>query len=126
MKPEAKAAQQKLEDLNRRSESYSRWFRARRPRKIGDVVAQVVQRRGYAQAESARQLEEAWVIAVGEQGAGSTRVGKLRRGTLELLVASSLVMQELTFQKKKLLAAMQQSVPDAQIEQLRFRVGKIV
>ncbi len=123
--PDTRENKQKLEDLCNRSKAYSRWSRARRPKKIGDIVAQVVQRKGYAQAEAARQLEEAWSSAVGELGNRSTRVGKIRRGNLEIIVASSLVMQELSFRKKNLLTAMQKSVPEAQIEQLRFRVGKI-
>lgn len=114
-----------LSDLSRRSAAYSRWFRARRPKKISNVVAQVMQRRGYAQIENARQLQQAWQSVAGEGVARSTRVGRVRRRTLEVLVVSSLMMQELTFQKQKLLTAMQRELPDAQIEKLRFRVGKI-
>jgi predicted nucleic acid-binding Zn ribbon protein len=111
-----------LGDMSRRSSSYSRWFRARQPKKIGRVVAQLMQRRGYAQIENARRLEEAWQSVIGDF-ASSTRVGTVRRGTLEVLVASSLMMQELTFQKQRILQAMQQAYPEGKINKIRFRVG---
>ena len=111
-----------LDDMSRRSSSYSRWFRARQPRKIGRVVAQLMQRRGYAQIENARRLEEAWQSVIGDL-ASFTRVGAVRRGTLEVLVASSLMMQELTFQKQRILQAMQQAYPEGKINKIRFRVG---
>jgi len=119
-----------LSDMSRRSTSYGRWFRARQPKKIGKVVAQLMQRRGYAQIASARRLEEAWQTAIGDSAPsissrGSTRVGTVRRGTLEVLVASSLMMQELTFQKQQLLQAMQQAYPEGKIEKLRFRIGNM-
>jgi predicted nucleic acid-binding Zn ribbon protein len=113
-----------LSDMSHRSSSYSRWFRARQPKKIGKVVAQLMQRRGYAQIENARQLEEAWQSVIGDL-AMSTRVGAVRRGTLEVLVASSLVMQELTFQKQGILRAMQQVYPEGKIEKIRFRIGSM-
>jgi len=113
-----------LSDMSRRSSSYSRWFRARQPKKIGKVVAQVMQRRGYAQIENARQLEEAWQSVIGDL-ATSARVGAVRRGTLEVLVVSSLMMQEFTFQKERLLRAMQQAYPVGKIERIRFRIGNI-
>ena len=114
-----------LSELSRRSAAYRRWFHARQPKKIGNVVAQVMQRTGYAQAEAARQIDEVWQKAAGEGLARTTRVGKVRRGRLEIMVASSLVMQELTFQKKRLLADVQQELPEMKIESIRFRVGKI-
>ena len=111
-----------LGDMSRRSSSYSRWFRARQPKKIGRVVAQLMQRRGYAQIENARRLEEAWQSVIGDL-ASFTRVGVVRRGTLEVLVASSLMMQELTFQKQRILQAMRQAYPEGKINKIRFRGG---
>ena len=114
-----------LGDLLRRKEAVGRWYRARQPKKIGNVIAQVMQRRGYAQIEHARKLEEGWVRAAGDRVNRVTQVGVIRRGTLEVTVSSSLMMQELTFQKQNLLSSMQEAVPEANIRKLRFRVGKI-
>ena len=116
-------------ELSRKSESYSRWFRARQPKKIGNVVAQLMQRRGFAQIENSRQLEDAWDSVIGNSVIGdraaTSRVGAIRRGTLEVWVVSSLMMQELTFQKQRILQDMQQAYPAGKIKKIRFRVGSI-
>jgi predicted nucleic acid-binding Zn ribbon protein len=112
-------------DLLRRKEAVGRWYRASQPKKIKNVIAQVMQRRGYAQMEHARQLEDGWLRAAGEELNRVTQVGSIRRGTLEVTVSSSLMLQELTFQKQKLLTSMQEVMPEANIRKLRFRVGNI-
>ncbi len=111
-----------LSEMSRRSASYSRWFRARQPKKVGNVIARLMQRRGYAQIENARRLEEAWKSVIGDF-ASTTRVGSVRRGTLEVWVASSLMMQEMTFQKKRILQAMRQAYPEGKISKIRFRIS---
>ena len=113
-----------FDDLERRRATQQRRFYARRPKRIDNVIAQVVQRRGYAQVRATGDREEAWQTAVGEV-ASATRVGALRRGNLEILVANSLLMQELTFRKEELITKLQTALPDAGIKQLRFRVGQI-
>ena len=54
-----------------------------------------------------------------------TRVGMLRRGKLEVTVANSMLVQELTFQKPDLLKALRERLPDETIRDLRFRVGAV-
>ncbi len=115
---------QQFEDLDRRRGAQQRRFFARQPKRIDNVLAQVVQRRGYAQVRAAGERDEAWEQAVGEV-ASATRVGALKRGTLEVVVAHSLLMQELTFRKEELLSKLQTALPDAGIKQLRFRVGQV-
>lgn len=115
---------EQFQDLERRRASQQRRFFARRPKRIDNVLAQVVQRRGYAQVRAASERDEAWQSAVG-QFASATQVGALRRGTLEIRVENSLLMQELTFRKEELLGKLQTAMPDAGIKQLRFRVGQI-
>ena len=118
-------ANEQLQDLQRRRASHQRWFNAKRPKPIGNVIAQLVQRRGYAQVRAAGERENAWQGAVGDELAAVTSVYKLRRGVLEVLVANSLLMQELTFRKEELLVSLQAELPEAGIKQLRFRVGQI-
>jgi len=113
---------EQFEDMERRRAKQERSFFARRPKQIGNVIAQVVQQRGYAQVRAGSEREEAWSQAVGEL-ASVTRVGALRRGTLEIQVSDSLLMQELTFRKEELIKKLQTALPDAGIKQLRFRVG---
>ena len=44
---------------------------------------------------------------------------------LEVTVSNSTIVQELTFQKQQILAELQAELPDANIRDLRFRVGTI-
>jgi len=113
-----------FDDLERTRAKQERRYYARRPKRISNVIAQVVQRRGYAQVRAAGDREVAWTEAVGEL-ASSTRVGGVRRGTLEIHVVNSLLMQELTFRKEELITKLQTALPDAGIKQLRFRVGQV-
>lgn len=115
---------EQLEDLERRRATQQRRFYARSPKRIGNVIAQVVQKRGYAQVRAAGDRDEAWTEAAGEV-ALATRVGALRRGTLEVQVPNSLLMQELTFRKEELIKKLQTALPDAGIKQLKFRLGQI-
>jgi len=114
---------EELEDLERRRASHQRWFNAKRPKQIGNVIAQLVQRKGYAQVRAAGERDEAWRKSAGEPLVESTRVAGIRRGVFEVLVANSLMMQELTFRKEELLASLQDLLPEEGIKQLRFRLG---
>jgi hypothetical protein len=44
---------------------------------------------------------------------------------LEITVVSSIVIQELTFQKEQILTAMREQCPDTNIRDLKFRIGRI-
>jgi predicted nucleic acid-binding Zn ribbon protein len=102
-----------------------RFQKRRGPEKIGDIVAQLMARRGFARVQSAAAFQEAWRQAAGEVIAGFTRVGPCRRGKLEIIVANSTLVQELQFQKQSLVAALARLAPDENIKDLRFRVGEV-
>ena len=72
---------------------------ARGPQTIGNVLSELMARRGFARVQSAAAYEAAWREAAGPLAAKYTRVGLLRRGTLEVVVANSTLVQELGFQK---------------------------
>jgi len=95
------------------------------PELIGDVLAQLQARRGFAAVHTAALCEEAWREAAGELAARYCRVGAIRRGTLEVTVANSTLLQELSFQKPALLRTLANLVPDKRINGLRLRVGPI-
>jgi predicted nucleic acid-binding Zn ribbon protein len=107
------------EDLQRRRP------KTRGPRKMADVLSGLMARRGYAQQLSHGQCAEAWRQSVGEHLARHSHAGVVRRGVLEVTVRNSTVMQELSFQKKRLLQQLAQLVPDQRIRDVRFRVGAI-
>ena len=95
------------------------------PQKIADVLAQLMARRGFARTRAAANCEAAWREASGELAARFTRVGQVRRGKLEVTVASSTLVQELTFQKRTILRTLSRLLPEDQISDLQFRVGPI-
>ena len=97
----------------------------RRPKRTGDIIGQMMARQGYAQTKSNDELNEAWEIAVGPKFTKSTKAGRINRGTLEVHVASSAAMSQLSFQKKQLLSAMQQQLPQNKIKDLRFKLGNV-
>jgi predicted nucleic acid-binding Zn ribbon protein len=97
----------------------------RGPQTIGNVLSELMSRRGYARVQSAAAYDDAWREAAGPLAAQYTRVGALRRGTLEVVVANSTLIQELGFQKQTLLTTLAQLLPNEGIENLRFRVGNL-
>jgi len=97
----------------------------RGPQAIGDVLSELMARSGYARVQSAAAYDAAWREAAGPLAAKYTRVGLLRRGTWEIIVAHSALVQELGFQKHELLQALTELLPDEGIKNLRFRAGSI-
>ena len=98
---------------------------ARGPQTIGNVLSELMARRGYARVQSAAAYDVAWREAAGPLAAKHSRPGQLRRGVLEVVVANSTLMQELGFQKAMLLKALEKLLPDGGIKNLRFRVGNL-
>lgn len=80
---------------------------------------------GFARVQSAAKANEAWRSVIGERFKNVTRPNTLNRGVLEVLVANSAVLQELTFQKKKILKKLTAALPDAKIADLKFRVAVV-
>jgi len=67
----------------------------------------------------------AWREAVGEEFAEVTRPGPVRRGVMEVTVAHSALVQELTFEKAELLARLKETMGQNELSDLRFRVGPL-
>ncbi len=93
------------------------------PQSIADVMSGLLAKRGYAQTQAAAEMTAAWARAVGPQFAGQTAPGRIRNGVLEVIVANSAVLQELTFEKKNVLNNLIEIVPENSIRDLRFRIG---
>ena len=98
---------------------------AKGPEPIGDILAQLMARRGFARVRSAEAFDAAWRAAAGEMLSKFTRTGSVRRGKLEVTVANSTLVQELSFQKPQLLKTLAELLPDEKIDDLRFRVGPV-
>ncbi len=96
-----------------------------RPQRAGDVLANLMARKGYAQQMTASACAEAWVESVGAKWSSASRPGNVRRGVLEVTVANSSVLQELTFRHRQLVTDLQKLIPEQNIESIRFRIGVI-
>jgi predicted nucleic acid-binding Zn ribbon protein len=98
---------------------------SRGPQSIGNILSELMARRGFARVQSAAALEAAWREAAGELTSKYSRVGAVKRGKLEVVVSSSAILQELSYQKRAILSALAKSLPDERIKDLRLRVGAI-
>jgi predicted nucleic acid-binding Zn ribbon protein len=112
-------------DFLARRQREQRRHHARKPKTIGNVLAQLITARGYGRIQADSNFAGAWQTAVGPALAKYTLPGRLRRGVLEITVTNSMAVQELTFQKQQILAKLQTQLPDARIRDLRFRIGAI-
>ena len=116
---------EQLEHLAQRAAQHRRRFHARQPKKLSDVMAQLVVKRGLGKKRSNEQLQAAWQAAAGPALGKFSQAVAVRRGKLEVLVASSLMMQEIGFARGHIVAELQQKLPEAKIEDLKLRVGPI-
>jgi predicted nucleic acid-binding Zn ribbon protein len=114
-----------IRDFTAHRDREARRFHARKPKKIGDVLAQLITKRGYGRVQSIENLDAAWQSAAGEALARASRPGLLKRGVLEITVGNSTVVQELSFQKQQILTVLRDQLPDTKIRDLRFRIGAI-
>lgn len=97
----------------------------RAPRAIKELLSELMARRGFARVRAGSQCEAAWREAVGPFIAERSRVGSSRRGVLEVIVVSSMLVQEIGFKKRDLVAELRRLLPDEGINDLRVRVGQI-
>jgi predicted nucleic acid-binding Zn ribbon protein len=96
-----------------------------RPKPIGSIMAELMARRGYARLQATSTFADAWSAAAGPQLGKFSKAGNVRRGVLEVFVANSTMLQEVTFQKANLIKKLAELAPDQNISDLKFRVGNI-
>ena len=96
-----------------------------KPHRIGDVLAELLARQGYAREQSCQRYVDAWRDAAGEMLAACSRATQVRRGVLEVLVNSSTMIQEIAFQKTALLQRLAAALPEENIRDLRLRIGPV-
>jgi hypothetical protein len=115
--------EQDFDQANELVKRRQRFFR--RPKRPADLLGQLMARKGYAQSETANELESTWNEIVGTNWQTKTKVGSIRRGVLEIIVSNSSANQQLAFQKKKLLLELQKQLPKNNLKNLRFTIGSI-
>ena len=95
---------------------------------LGEILSRLFTARGWGRRQDRLRLEEAWAAAVADCGlaAGPTKVGALRRGVLEVVVGSGVLLQELAhFHKRRLLEQLRPRLPGTTVTDLRFRAGVV-
>ena len=98
----------------------------RGPRALSEILGELFTVRGYGRLRALSELEEAWNTAVGEPHCHQTRLGEVRRGVLNVIVAHPTLLEELAaFRKPALLQALRTGAPGTPIHDIRFRVGPI-
>jgi predicted nucleic acid-binding Zn ribbon protein len=95
--------------------------RGRRPAKIGDVLASVLDRAGLTERIEQAQVFPEWGSLVGAHLAAVTEPVALRRdGTLVVAVATSAWMQELTLMEPQLLRSINRVPGRPAVARLRW------
>jgi predicted nucleic acid-binding Zn ribbon protein len=92
------------------------------PKRIGDLLGLIMARYGYAQSAGRAELERAWDEIVDGRAKEKTRLGPIRRGVLEIAVDSASLLADLeSFEKDRLLAALQAKLGPTTVRGLKFR-----
>jgi predicted nucleic acid-binding Zn ribbon protein len=98
------------------------------PESLSEILSRLFTARGWGRRQGRLHLERAWEESAAACGvaAGQTRVAGLRRGVLEVVVANSVLLQELAhYHKRKLLEALRGRLAGTTLTDLRFRAGVI-
>jgi Dna[CI] antecedent, DciA len=94
------------------------------PTPLSDILNDLFALRGYRRLCARQALEDVWNNVVGESYYRKTRLGELRNGVLRVVVANSMVLEELAaFRKAALLKALRAGVPTLTLNDIRFQVG---
>jgi len=97
----------------------------RGPQSVSKIVSEIMVRRGIGRQRATEDRNDAWQSAVGQEMAAVSCCGNIRRGKLEVIVANSLIVHELTFRKQEIIEKLKQTMPDVVVDDLRFRVGSV-
>ena len=95
-----------------------------RPKSISSILDRLIVERGYSNEQSTLLLEEQWKIAVGDEFSTQSRVGKIKRGVLQVLVSNMIARSELEYGKQKALRHLQAALPDFKLKDIRFVLAK--
>ncbi len=98
------------------------------PESLGDILSRLFTARGWGRRQDRLRLEGAWAAAMAacDLACGETKVGALRRGVLEVIVGSGVLLQELAhYHKRRLLEQLRRRLPGTTVTDLRFRAGVV-
>lgn len=96
------------------------------PELLAEVLSRLFLSRGWANTQQRLQLEQAWKQTVGEAVAKQSALGSLKRGVLEVIVGSPILLQEIAnFHKRAYLDSLTRLLGGPLVKELRVRMGKI-
>jgi predicted nucleic acid-binding Zn ribbon protein len=93
-------------------------------RRVGDLLRQFLEDRGWASGDPYSPLFAGWPGVVGEPLAGHCRLAEVEDGVLVVEVDHPGWLQMVTMQKKTVLEAARRAAPAARITGLRTRIGR--
>ncbi|MCY2968623.1 MAG: DciA family protein [Planctomycetota bacterium] len=95
----------------------------RDPLPLSQVLSELIALRGYARRDANRELQNAWAAAAGEAVAKQTRAMEIKRGVLQVAVATSPLLSELVgFYRVQLVARLKALSPELRIKDVKFRL----
>ncbi len=86
-------------------------------------VAEWLTRQRIASPQLTKALRAAWRKAAGEMIAEHSLPTRVSRGVLQVIVADSMVAQEIALHRNQILATLQKLLPDQPIRKMRCKVG---
>lgn len=98
------------------------------PESLGEILSRLFTARGWGRRQDRLRLEDAWAAAMTACGLArdETKVGALRRGVLEVVVGSGVLLQEMAhYHKRRLLVELRRRLPGTTVTDLRFRAGVV-
>ena len=94
------------------------------PENLSDVLGRLFVARGWGRVSERTRLEAAWAEVAGPELIAHTRVGSIKRGTLEIEVRNAVLQQELTqYHKRRILADLRTKLPSVVLADIKFRSG---
>ncbi len=100
----------------------------RGPESLGEILSRLFTARGWGRQQERRRLEDAWAAAMTacRLKPEDATVNALRRGVLEVVVGSRVLLQEMAhFHKRQLLEQLRCRLPGTTVTDLRFRAGVV-
>ena len=94
-------------------------------KRIGEVLPQLMARRGYADFQRTTALQQAWNSVAGTVFSRHSRAARIRGGVVEVVVRNSAMLQELTFRKTTLVQGLADRLTSEKVSDMKFRIGRM-
>lgn len=93
----------------------------RNPTRLGEVLNELLARRGYAQVQAGDRLAEVWNEAAGPELAALAQPGGIQRGVLNVATTNTLAVQELQIRQAELVARLTELAPELGVRAIKAK-----